>query len=146
MKTKIECLSLPEFKDLALRLSQCISFPSLVFLSGPLGAGKTTFVSELLRAWGYDQPVTSPTFALVHEYKTKHGLVVHFDLYRIKNAQEIYALGFYDYLDEAAIILIEWPQKAEACLPEPNIHIDINYHEEGREVNLQGVDLGWESA
>lgn len=116
--------------EFAAQLADVVQPGSLIFLVGQLGAGKTTFVRGFLRALGYKDHVKSPTFTVVESYqvqlkdkeKEKGSLpVYHFDLYRLNNAEELFELGFEDYLTDEAITLIEWPEKAEALLPEPTL-------------------------
>ena len=84
---------------------------NIIFLNGEIGAGKTTFTKYLVETYGLADEVCSPTFALENRYETKNGLIIHFDLYRIKSAEELDMIGFYDTLKEEATILIEWADK-----------------------------------
>ena len=84
---------------------------NIIFLNGEIGAGKTTFTKYLVETYGLADEVCSPTFALENRYETKSGLIIHFDLYRIKSEEELDMIGFYDTLKEEATILIEWADK-----------------------------------
>ena len=84
---------------------------NLIFLNGDIGVGKTTFTKYLVEIYGLNDEVCSPTFSLENRYNTKNGLIIHFDLYRIKNEEELDMIGFYDTLKEDATILIEWADK-----------------------------------
>ena len=84
---------------------------NIIFLNGEIGAGKTTFTKYLVEIYGLNDEVCSPTFSLENRYNTKNGLIIHFDLYRIKNEEELDMIGFYDTLKEDATILIEWADK-----------------------------------
>ena len=84
---------------------------NIIFLNGEIGAGKTTFTKYLVEIYGLNDEVCSPSFSLENRYKTKNGLIIHFDLYRIKNEEELDMIGFYDTLKEDATILIEWADK-----------------------------------
>jgi tRNA threonylcarbamoyladenosine biosynthesis protein TsaE len=86
--------------------------PFVIFLSGELGAGKTTLVRALLRAMGFEGRVKSPTYALVEVYVISGLNLYHFDFYRLKDPDEWHESGFRDSLTDRAISLIEWPQKA----------------------------------
>jgi tRNA threonylcarbamoyladenosine biosynthesis protein TsaE len=103
----------------------------VVFLSGDLGAGKTTLVRGSLRAWGHRGAVKSPTFTLVEPYELDGPgggrAVNHFDLYRIEGVADLEGLGFRDYLNEAALCLIEWPERGAraAIVPDLEVRIDI---------------------
>lgn len=95
-------------RSFAYRLAELLPEGSLVLLTGPLGAGKTTLVQFITRALGFQGEVTSPTYTLIHEYPTPAGLVVHVDAYRLKEQEELFGLGLEDYLPEARLVLIEW--------------------------------------
>ena len=84
---------------------------NIIFLNGEIGAGKTTFTKYLVEIYGLNDEVCSPTFSLENRYNTKNGLIIHFDLYRIKNEEELDMIGVYDTLKEDATILIEWADK-----------------------------------
>ena len=87
--------------------------PLVLYLSGGLGAGKTTLARGILRALGEQGPVRSPTYSLVSEYPTGAGSVLHLDLYRLGSREELLALGLADYLPGSRLWLIEWPERVE---------------------------------
>jgi tRNA threonylcarbamoyladenosine biosynthesis protein TsaE len=90
----------------------------IIALHGDLGAGKSVFARALIRAMtGQDTDVPSPTFTLLQTYEAPQGTIFHFDLYRIKDAQDVYELGWEDALSEEGIIIIEWPQRLGPLLP-----------------------------
>jgi tRNA threonylcarbamoyladenosine biosynthesis protein TsaE len=92
-----------------------------------MGAGKTTLVSELVRAMDSDDEVTSPTFALVNDYSLPQGRhVFHFDFYRIDNPGEAFDLGYEEYFFSGEMCLVEWPEKIEELLPENTLRIYID--------------------
>lgn len=93
----------------AEELAKTLKAGDAVLYEGDLGAGKTTFTKGLAKALGVSEVVTSPTFALVNEYFGKMPLF-HFDLYRINSADDLYAIGFFDYLDRGGIIVAEWSE------------------------------------
>jgi tRNA threonylcarbamoyladenosine biosynthesis protein TsaE len=100
---------------------------------GQMGAGKTTLVKELTRQLGVTGHVQSPTFALVNEYARPNGSdIYHFDLYRLKNAQEALDIGIEDYLDSRNICLIEWPEQAEELWQIPHVEFEIKTLDEHR--------------
>lgn len=109
----------------------------LVFLSGPLGAGKTTLVRGLLRAAGHRGGVKSPTFTLVEPYETLTPPVYHFDLYRIADPEELEYVGLWDYLRGDALVLMEWPERGAGVLPPPRLEVVIAYAGAGRRVRLR---------
>ncbi len=112
----------------------------VVFLSGDLGAGKTTLVRGFLRALGYRGAVKSPTFTLVEPYELEEpggGRVVnHFDLYRIEGVADLEGLGFRDYLDGAALCLIEWPERGAQAAVAPDLEVRIDIVGTGRVVMM----------
>jgi tRNA threonylcarbamoyladenosine biosynthesis protein TsaE len=93
---------------------------AVVLLSGEMGAGKTTLVRAVAAALGVADHVSSPTYGLVHTYRTTAGTALyHFDLYRLQSAREALDLGIFDYLDEpGALSLVEWPERLAELLPE----------------------------
>lgn len=93
---------------------------------GKMGAGKTTFIQAICRTLGSSDNVTSPTFALINEYKTpEQNSIFHFDFYRIKNLEEAFDLGYEDYLYSGSYCLIEWPEMIEPLLPEKMVEVKI---------------------
>lgn len=103
---------------------------AVVFLSGDLGAGKTTLVRGLLRALGYQDVVPSPTFTLLEVYEVASRVVLHLDLYRLVEAAELEALAIRDYVGEQSVLLVEWAVRARERLPGPDceVHITVNEH------------------
>lgn len=85
----------------------------ILLLKGNLGAGKTTFTQFLLKNLGSQDEVNSPTYSIVNEYNTPKGKIFHFDLYRLKNIEEVYDIGIEEYLDNAFLCIIEWPEVYE---------------------------------
>lgn len=96
---------------------------NILLLKGNLGAGKTTFTQFLLKKLGSDDEVSSPTYSIVNEYNTPQGKIFHFDLYRLKNIDEVYDIGMEEYLDNAFLCIIEWPEVYEDDL------YGLKYHE-----------------
>ena len=93
---------------------------------GKMGAGKTTFIQSLCKSLGSDDVVTSPTFAIINEYKTREQKsIFHFDFYRIKNLEEAFDLGYEDYLFSNNFCLIEWPELIEPLLPQKIVEVKI---------------------
>ena len=96
---------------------------NILLLKGNLGAGKTTFTQFLLKNLGSKDEVSSPTYAIVNEYHSPKGNIFHFDLYRMKNIDEVYDIGMEEYLDNAFLCIIEWPEIYEEELA------DFPHHE-----------------
>lgn len=108
----------------------------VVAFSGGLGAGKTTFTRFVCDALHTKDDVSSPTFALVHCYRTDIP-VCHFDMYRIRSFDDLYSTGFFDYLDAGSILFIEWSENVIEWLPEGMIKIDIKHLSENeREITI----------
>lgn len=96
----------------------------VVSLTGDLGAGKTVFVQGIATALGVTGRVTSPTFTIVHEYEGRYPLI-HLDIYRLHSFQELFDLGFEEYLDPRAIVLMEWGEAVEQLLPRSHLRVEI---------------------
>jgi tRNA threonylcarbamoyladenosine biosynthesis protein TsaE len=118
------------------QLGQHCPAGSKLYLQGELGAGKTTLVRGFLRARAYQGTVKSPTYTLVEPYEFAHTKVFHFDLYRLRDADELENIGFRDYFDGAGICLVEWPEKAAALLQTPDLSININILAQGRSLDV----------
>ena len=98
---------------------------------GKMGAEKTTFIKELCNALGTDDEVNSPTFAIVNEYATPQGPIFHFDFYRIKKEEEVYDIGYEDYVYSGNLCFMEWPELIEDMLPEDTVRVNIVENEDG---------------
>lgn len=92
--------------------------PTVVTLSGELGAGKTTLAQAIAAGLGVAEAVTSPTYALVQEYVSPRGRVSHLDLYRLRDASQLAQLGWDDLLRAGGILIVEWPERALAAMPD----------------------------
>lgn len=112
--------------ELARELENNASLPSFIALYGDLGVGKTAFVRGFARVFSPAALVRSPTFALVNEYPSKSGRrVFHFDMYRITDEDDLYSIGYYDYLDDGSICLVEWSENIPYAIPDEHIRVDI---------------------
>ncbi len=108
-----------------------------VAFRAPMGAGKTTFISAVCRALGMEEVATSPTFSIVNEYRGGGRTVYHFDFYRIDDVREAIDLGLDEYFDSGALCLMEWPDVAEALLPDDTVTAEITVlPDESRKITL----------
>ncbi|WP_446811943.1 tRNA (adenosine(37)-N6)-threonylcarbamoyltransferase complex ATPase subunit type 1 TsaE [Methylomonas sp. 2BW1-5-20] len=147
-------LETPEDTEaLGAALWQALPEKCLLFLYGELGAGKTTLVRGLLRAAGHQGAVKSPTYTLVEEYEIDGRRLFHFDLYRLKDPEELEWMGMDDYLNQDALCCIEWPQMGEGFLPAADLEVRLNYFQQQRsaEINMLaknaglGIKLNWKN-
>ena len=127
MLQQIVIPSLSEIDAAAEEFLRRIGDRRLVAFYAPMGAGKTTFTTALCRRLGVRaDAVSSPTFAIINEYRAADGEpVFHFDFYRINNPEEALDIGLYDYLDSGALCLMEWPENIEELLPPETLRVSI---------------------
>ena len=112
-------------------------------LYGKMGAGKTTFIKALCQELGVEDVVTSPTFAVINEYRSDIAgeLIYHFDFYRIKKLEEVYDMGYEDYFYSGALCFIEWPELVEELLPGNTITVTSEELEDGsRKLTMENLD------
>jgi len=108
-------------------LGRTAHVPLVAAISGDLGAGKTTLVQAICRGAGVTQEVTSPTFALVHEYRAPDFPVYHLDLYRLERPEELTNIGWDEIVSAPALVLIEWPERAGRRLPRSAVPIRLEH-------------------
>lgn len=111
-----------ETEEVGRELAASLQGGKVIALFGDLGMGKTAFVRGMAAGRGLTAEVSSPTFALVHEYGGQPPLV-HFDMYRITGWEDLYTTGFFDYLDQGAILAVEWSEHIENALPDDAIRV-----------------------
>ena len=143
MKT-IVCTTEQETEDLGRRLMRALPVPSFVALYGDLGAGKTALVRGMGAEVGTSE-VRSPTFTIVHEYETNPRLI-HFDAYRLSDAEELFAIGFDEYLAQRAVIVLEWAERVPEALPRERLELRLaGSGEDPREIALIPLGARYES-
>ena len=132
----------------ANKMAALLTTPLTIWLEGDLGTGKTSFARHLIHALGYEGRVKSPTYGLMEQYPLDPGQVLHLDLYRIADPDELEFLGLVDLLDQQTILLIEWPDKGGQWLPEPDFIFSFSYAGKGRDLHwiacseaAQAIDL-----
>ena len=103
---------------------------------GNMGAGKATFIKAICEELGVEDVITSPTFAIVNEYRSDETseLIYHFDFYRIKKLEEVYDMGYEDYFYSGCLCFIEWPELIEDLLPEDAVRVQIEEREDGSRI------------
>ena len=133
-------LTEPEMKHWGFELGEAIVPPLVISLSGDLGAGKTTLAQSICEGYGVKEPVTSPTYALVHMYEAPKSAVYHVDLYRLDGEAQLTNIGWDDLLSDKAVVIVEWPERAGDRMPSDHLHIDIGYldADQSRRVLLAG--------
>lgn len=123
----IDLASEADTERLGAALGDCLEPGSVVYLSGDLGAGKTTLVRGLLRARGYRGPVKSPTYTLLESYRLADLSLVHCDLYRIHDPGELEFLALQDADLDTGVLLVEWPERGEPQLPPADYQLLLEY-------------------
>lgn len=121
---------------LGARLARAGVQAGVIGLEGELGTGKTTLVRGWLRALGVRGPIRSPTYTLVEPYEICQGHVYHFDLYRLRDSEELEYIGARDYFAEDSLCLIEWPERGKGLLVQADLTIRIEFAGQGRRVSL----------
>lgn len=133
-----------ETRAAALDVAKRLKIGDVILFEGEMGAGKTAFTKGLAEFFGTDEEVTSPTFALVHEYSGRVP-IFHFDLYRISGYDDLYAVGFFDYLDRGGIIAAEWSENVPGLEDELENVVKIRIEklsENRRKIAVTGEGFG----
>ncbi len=141
MEIKIQ--SLDHIHEAAREFIAAMGDNTVFALYGKMGAGKTTFIKALCQELGVEDVVTSPTFAVINEYRSDIAgeLIYHFDFYRIKKLEEVYDMGYEDYFYSGALCFIEWPELVEELLPGNTIKVTIEEQEDGsRKLTMENLD------
>ena len=142
MKNKI--LTFDKIDKLAKKLAEKLKNGGCLGLIGDLGAGKTTFTKKICECYNVTENVKSPTFTYVIEYESGRKKISHFDVYRISNTEEIYEIGFEDFIgDEESVVIVEWADKILSEMPQDTIFIEINHHSENmRKISVYKFENG----
>lgn len=112
-------------EEIAFEFSKKLKKGTVIAFFGGLGMGKTTFIRGLARGLDINCDISSPTFAIVNEYRGEKNSLFHFDMYRISSWDDLYSSGFFDYLDEGEFVAVEWSENIENALPDNTVKIII---------------------
>lgn len=135
MKIIVNCIS--ELKSVALQLIKYKKNKNIICFYGEMGVGKTTFIKEICKNLLVDDNVSSPTFSIVNQYKTKENKIIyHFDFYRLETEEEAYDMGYEEYFFQNDLCLIEWPEKIEGLIPEDIIKVILTKKGEQRIIEI----------
>jgi len=133
------CATVAETHAFGAEIGAAVVGGDLLLLDGDLGAGKTTLIQGIARGLGCSDPVTSPTFNLVHEYRGGRLLLVHMDLYRLSGPDDLESIGFYDYLERGGVIAVEWPERLAGVDLPPRWRVSMRLEEgEARLIAVTG--------
>ena len=127
-----------ETKNIAKKIASQLNKKDIIVLEGDLGSGKTKFTEGILKYFGLDNEISSPTFTIVNEYNTEKFKIFHFDVYRLSDIDEFYAIGGEEYF-ENGVSIIEWGEIIEECLP-PN-YLKINISRDFNDENIRILDI-----
>ncbi|CAG9711251.1 tRNA (adenosine(37)-N6)-threonylcarbamoyltransferase complex ATPase subunit type 1 TsaE [Clostridium neonatale] len=132
--------SVEDTTQLGINLGKLLKSGDIVCLTGDLGTGKTHITKGIAKGLGIEDNITSPTFTIVNEYETGRLKLNHFDVYRVSDPDEIYAIGFDDYIFSDAVSVIEWANYIEEILPQDFLHIliekDLSQGEDYRKITI----------
>jgi hydrolase, P-loop family len=137
-------LNFEEIDELVVKMARKLRKGGCLGLIGDLGAGKTTFTKKICKEYNINENIKSPTFTYVIEYQSGDVTVYHFDAYRIINSEEIYEIGFEDYIgEENSVVIVEWANNIIDEMPEDTIYVEINHNGENtREVSVYQIEDG----
>ena len=128
-----------ETEAVGAALAKILPAGTVIAYEGDLGAGKTAFTRGLARGLGYHEPVTSPTYTIVHEYLGGRLPLFHFDMYRLASAEDLWDIGWEDYLDRGGICAVEWSENVRDALEDPvTVRIE-KLGEDSRQITLEGA-------
>lgn len=128
--------SVAQTARLGARLGQLLHAGDVICLSGDMGTGKTVFSSGIGRGWGSTQPLTSPTYNLVHQHRRAidQTMLYHLDCYRLQGVTDIDSIGFDDMIDERGVMIIEWAERIAGAIPAERLWIDLRVVESSRRI------------
>ncbi len=127
-------------RALGARLAALCPARILIYLDGDLGAGKSTLARGFINGRGYSGHVKSPTYTLVESYQTVSGSIYHLDLYRLSDAEELEFIGIREFFADGVACLVEWPDKGQGILPQPDLRVHIDHVGQGREITIEAIN------
>ena len=130
-----------ETEAIGRELAQRLAPGAVVAFTGDLGAGKTAFVRGMAQGLGISQRVTSPTFTIVNEYEGGALPLFHFDMYRLDSADDLFDIGWEDYLARGGVCAVEWSEQVADALPEGTVYVTLTRHPEHdgwRSITVEG--------
>ncbi len=133
---KLQIPTIDGIGDAARQFVDTMGQATVYAFHGKMGAGKTTFIKALCQELGVNDVITSPTFAIVNEYRSADTgeLIYHFDFYRIKNEEEVYDMGYEDYFYSGALCFLEWPELVKDLLPRDAVSVTITEQPDGSRI------------
>lgn len=134
--------SADETQALGQKLASRLAPGDVIAYFGDLGAGKTAFTRGLVQGLGITDPVTSPTYTIVNEYLSGRIPLFHFDMYRLSSSDELFDIGWEDYLSRGGVCAVEWSENVMDALPEDTVWVRIAREgDTGRSITIKGVEL-----
>ena len=130
-----------ETENVGEKLGSILPAGTVIAYRGDLGAGKTAFTRGLARGLGANEPVTSPTYTIVNEYLTGRMPLFHFDMYRLRSADDLFDIGWEDYLERGGVCAVEWSENVADALENPIIVTIEKLGEDTRRITVTGGDI-----
>ena len=135
MKFVVNCIS--DLKEVAVEVLKLSEGKNIICLYGEMGVGKTTFIKEICKELEVIDNVSSPTFSIVNEYKTKNDkFVFHFDFYRLETEEEAFDMGYEEYFYNDNLCFVEWPEKIKSLLPNEILKVEMIKENEKRIIEI----------